>query len=433
MMRRRRIVAISTVLYAAAIVVAFQESGIRQKQPQFASSTSSGTRSSCLDVLPKHLFQKLEPIQSSKLQDFLRKSRPGGSGYQKASKTKLTTTASAFSIPPPQSPTSGYFQPLPLHSLDNRFGNGSSGSRTTSLNLSSYFSNSEGEDGQECKRAKIDELRNVLATDVTTLRSLFGENRNKLWGDLDNETARKLYHTLLPRVLLRVQETKDCYSEITPDELAHLAYQARVAAKEYARERCNVPGRIFAMAYDGFRHLKQYGKWSAKGMSWDEVWEKYSREIQEEILYSVHHEPDSASEFASLKLEDLTKQVCLRILERSCKTNTTIDRLFMKDGFEVVEGSSVAADVLLIARQFDQEINELIECSLCKENNNAKIDGVIIFQNIIIPFNSDSAKKTARKWSIVTKKNIRHFEKEFRGNDMIHLASRQRSKIWRSV
>lgn len=375
--------------------------------------------SSSLSVLPKNLLQ-LEPLQSSKLQDFLRKSRPGGNGQREA-KTKLTTSASAFSIPQPMS---YYLQSSLVNDDEGRY-DGSS-----KLDLASIFTNSDMSlEHRARRRGKIDELRNILATDVTTLRSLFGENRNKLWGDLDNETARKLYHTLLPRVLLRVQETKDLhYSEITPDELARLAYQARVAAKEYARERCNVPGRIFAMAFDGFRHLKQYGKWSAKGMSWDEVWEKYAREIQEEILYSVQHEPDPMSEFASLKLEDLTKQVCLRILERSCKTNDTIDRLFLKD--DLVEGS--APDVLLIAQRFDQEINDLIESSLCEKN---KKNDLLVFQNII-PFDSESAKKTARKWTVVTKKNFKNFGKEFRCIDrsnIIRVASYRTSKHWRSV
>ena len=97
----------------------------------------------------------------------------------------------------------------------------------------------------------LTELRETIATDISTLRSLFGENRNKLWGDLDNESARKLYHSLLPRVLLKLYQTRDF--DISPYDLAPLAYEARVAAKEYARERCNVPGRIFAMAFDGFR------------------------------------------------------------------------------------------------------------------------------------------------------------------------------------
>lgn len=199
----------------------------------------------------------------------------------------------------------------------------------------------------------IADLRTLLATDVSTLRSLFGENKNKWWGDLDNETARKLYHFLLPRVLLRlVHET----SGLSPDELAPLAFEARVAAKEYARERCNVPGRMFAMAFDGFRHLKKYGEWSSKGMSFDQVWDKYEKQVQEELMSS---DP-------SLKAEDLTKQVCLKILERSCSTNPVVDKMFLKEDNSCINAEG--EELLSIVRKFDQDINTIINDSIYQEN-----------------------------------------------------------------
>ena len=47
--------------------------------------------------------------------------------------------------------------------------------------------------------------------------------------------TRALYHTLLPRSLLALSEL----DILDPFDLAPLAYQARIAAKEYARSRCN--------------------------------------------------------------------------------------------------------------------------------------------------------------------------------------------------
>lgn len=47
--------------------------------------------------------------------------------------------------------------------------------------------------------------------------------------------TRALYHTLLPRSLLALSEL----DILDPSDLAPLAYQARIAAKEYARSRCN--------------------------------------------------------------------------------------------------------------------------------------------------------------------------------------------------
>eukprot|EP00587_Corethron_hystrix_P008646 CAMPEP_0113312734 /NCGR_PEP_ID=MMETSP0010_2-20120614/9449_1 /TAXON_ID=216773 ORGANISM="Corethron hystrix, Strain 308" /NCGR_SAMPLE_ID=MMETSP0010_2 /ASSEMBLY_ACC=CAM_ASM_000155 /LENGTH=321 /DNA_ID=CAMNT_0000168625 /DNA_START=737 /DNA_END=1702 /DNA_ORIENTATION=- /assembly_acc=CAM_ASM_000155 len=191
------------------------------------------------------------------------------------------------------------------------------------------------EDRDEMSSPSSSEKSNIIATDVDTLRSLFGRNRNKLWGDLDAAAARKLYQALLPRALLRL------YNEgLAPDELAPLAYEARLAAKEYARERCQVPGRMAATAYDGFRHLRRYGKWSGKGLSWEQLWEKYEAQIKEEVS---EIEP-------SLRQEELTSKVCLRILERSCTTNESIDKLLLSDSYVNQE----------LAR-LDQEVEDILQ------------------------------------------------------------------------
>jgi hypothetical protein len=98
-------------------------------------------------------------------------------------------------------------------------------------------------------------------TSLSTLRSTFGSNKNRLWGDYDPHTTRKLYHTLIPRALLALHDMG--LSDV--DELAPLAYQARMAAKKYARERSRLPGRIGSMFYDGWRQWRRYGKWKFDG------------------------------------------------------------------------------------------------------------------------------------------------------------------------
>jgi len=90
-------------------------------------------------------------------------------------------------------------------------------------------------------------------TSVEDLRETFGSNRNKVWGDLDATTARRLYKTLLPRALLELYNV----GGLQPEDLASLAYEARVAAKLYTRERCKLPPRYAAMAFDGFRQYKK--------------------------------------------------------------------------------------------------------------------------------------------------------------------------------
>lgn len=154
-------------------------------------------------------------------------------------------------------------------------------------------------------------------TDVSTLRHTFGTNRNKLWGDFDPETTRRLYHTLLPRALMALKDL----GIMTEKELAPLAYEARNAAKKYARERSMVPGRVFSMCYDGYRSWRSYGKWNPEGMTWEQVWEKYEQQIVDEL--SDDHDD-----------EELTRQICLRILERSCKTNPTVDKIFLGEDQE---------------------------------------------------------------------------------------------------
>jgi hypothetical protein len=171
-------------------------------------------------------------------------------------------------------------------------------------------------------------------TSVDALRSTFGSNRNLLWGDLDAATARRLYKTLLPKALLELYNTG---VGVHPSDLAPLAYQARVAAKLYARERCFVPARVAANLYDGFRQWRRYGSFDMAGMSYQQVWNKYAASITDEEDEDCeipnsnnnnsssgggrHGDPDDG-----LDERDVTAKICLKILERSCETNQMIDK-----------------------------------------------------------------------------------------------------------
>ena len=188
------------------------------------------------------------------------------------------------------------------------------------------------------------EVEGYAATDVHTLRKIFGTNKNRWWGDLDAETARILYHTLLPRALIRLHA-----QGLEPEALAPLAYEARLAAKRYARERCQVPARVLAVAYDGLRHLKRYGKWSSDGLSWDQLWAKYESQIMQE----------QRSDSSQLLIKT---QVSLRILESSCKTSKVVDKIVLRGGSHSnKKKSDVALEVLAVANKLDREIHELLE------------------------------------------------------------------------
>jgi hypothetical protein len=155
---------------------------------------------------------------------------------------------------------------------------------------------------------------------VEALRATFGVNRNGFWGDLDADRTRRLYKTLLPKALLELHAMG-----VQAQDLAPLAYRARVAAKLYARERSYVTLRIGSHMLDGIRTWQRYGQFDVTGMSYTQVWEKYAKAILEDA------DEDNESH-AALREEDVTAQICLKILESSCRSNTMIDRLCLASG-----------------------------------------------------------------------------------------------------
>lgn len=290
-----------------------------------------------------------------------------------------------------------------LRFLDRRFARLQLKSTSnTQQSPSSSSSDSLDLDDDE-SRLKYEERKAAWAakyTSVSTLRESFGQNKNRIWGDFDPTTTRKLYHTLLPRALLELKGLRDGLLNSNTEEeevdkkkqnkiqqlirpqketveqqtnnnphsdeyylqqellsLAPLAYQARLAAKKYARERSRLPGRIGSMLYDGYRSWRRYGKWSSGGMTWEQVWNKYEdqvlreamEELERDVVVSVGDEEEDEEEMSNAALllkwkgedgvgagaglmndEELTARICLRILERSVVTNDAIDRLFLK-------------------------------------------------------------------------------------------------------
>ncbi|KAI2501374.1 hypothetical protein MHU86_13110 [Fragilaria crotonensis] len=197
-----------------------------------------------------------------------------------------------------------------------RHQNGTSQSRwnKTKERVSNLFPKPKLKEEEDYERRK-QEWTNQY-TNVESLRQLFGDNRNKLWGDLDATTSRRLYKTLLPRALLEMHKLG-----VKPEDLAPLAYKARLAAKLYARERCVVPARFCAATFDGIRQWQRYGKFQPSGMTYPQVWDKYESMILDEL---------EKDELNDLTDEDVTAKICLKILERSCHTNERIDRFLLR-------------------------------------------------------------------------------------------------------
>lgn len=234
-------------------------------------------------------------------------------------------------------------------------------------------------------------------TSLSTLRSQFGTNRNRLWGDFDMSTSRKLYHTLLPRALLGLYEM----GLWRVQDLAPLAFEARIAAKKYARERCVVPGRIMAMVYDGWRSWRDWGTWNMEGMSWEQIWFKYETQILEEYMDDAHeldvlygeNSERLTSNLLSGKAtgerlmslggmtanelqEEITAQICFRILEKSCTTNASIDKLLLQDLKDspefktrnrgkrkkrILRRRNAERDIARIATKLERDMQDLLE------------------------------------------------------------------------
>lgn len=178
-------------------------------------------------------------------------------------------------------------------------------------------------------------------TSIESLRKRLGGNQNSVWGDLDAGTARRLYKTLLPSALLELYKIG-----VRAEDLAPLAYSARKAAKLYSRYRCQIPSRVFAHLYDGFRQWRRYGSFDITGISYQQIWEKYSQAIWEE----------SDCDEEDLTYEDLTSRTCLRILERSCATNKIVDRFCISKKRSEEE----LQDLQHITNQLESDLHELL-------------------------------------------------------------------------
>ena len=168
---------------------------------------------------------------------------------------------------------------------------------------------------------------------VEALRETFGRNKNVLWGDLDPVTTRRLYKTLLPRALLELYHCHGASSE----DLAPLAYRARVAAKLYARERSTLPTRLGACLFDGARQFRNYGSFQTNGMSYDQIWEKYAKQVMQEEDWEDE--------------EDLTSKICYKILEKSCTSNAAVDAALLGED---------AHDLKEITRKLEKEVFNLL-------------------------------------------------------------------------
>lgn len=213
-------------------------------------------------------------------------------------------------------------------------------------------------------------------TTLDGLRSTFGPNKNKLYGDLDAATTRRLYKSLLPTAVCElVLEV-----EVRPEELAQLAYEARKAAKLYARERCHVPARLLANWYDGFRSFKRYGRFQTEGMSYDQVFDKYYRRstLERSSSMSQNVTEEKGRTWSGRRKnrnrnsnrytdewteEDIVAQTCMKILESACRTNPLVDRMTLSEKNCRVKGNEKKSreDLEKIAQTLEDDVRKLLD------------------------------------------------------------------------
>jgi len=208
-------------------------------------------------------------------------------------------------------------------------------------------------------------------TTLEGLRATFGSNKNKLYGDLNAATTRRLYKSLLPTAVCEL--VLDV--EVRPEELAQLAYEARKAAKLYARERCHVPVRLLANWYDGFRALKRYGRFQTEGMSYDQVFDKYYRRSALERSLSMSRNRTDGRGHAWTRSqrirnrdtdewneEDIVTQTCMKILESACRTNPLVDRMTLSKNHRISNNERKSrGDLEKIAQTLEDDVRKLLD------------------------------------------------------------------------
>ena len=209
---------------------------------------------------------------------------------------------------------------------------------------------------------------------LEALQATFGTSTRR-GGDLTPEQTRRLYHALLPRSLWSLSES----GLMRPDELAPLAFQARVAAKAYARSRSVWTGRIITSLFDQYRSLRDKGRFVSSeqsSVSWEELWNKYEAQIvQEECQAAMQHEEQQqeqqqSSSVSSSKPKDvspqtpqsseddsLTMRIYLRILQKSCATNAAFDSLFLRNTTTATQDK---VDLVAMGQKLERDVQEIL-------------------------------------------------------------------------
>jgi hypothetical protein len=186
---------------------------------------------------------------------------------------------------------------------------------------------------------------------LEALQSTFGTG-----ADLSPEQTRRLYHALLPRSLLGLYEWK----LMNPEELAPMAYHARMAAKQYARSRSVWYARAFTALVDQYRNLRGQlagDNHKSASMTWEQIWSKYEAQIvREECAHVLESDDTNKKKKKEFQDQDLTMRIYLRILEKSCATNQAFDQMFLTTSNSTDELDALSQ----VGLQLEQDVREIL-------------------------------------------------------------------------
>lgn len=83
-------------------------------------------------------------------------------------------------------------------------------------------------------------------------------------------------------------------------------------------------------------------------MSYQQLWEKYQKAVVEDFHLESYEDPTD-NELA-------VRQICLKILESSCRTNKNVDRWILRKSVDGVERE----DLLQIAKTLEEDVRKLL-------------------------------------------------------------------------
>ena len=185
-----------------------------------------------------------------------------------------------------------------------------------------------------------------IESTTTARKQWWSRSGLSLLSGLSAPATRKLYHTILPRCLLRSDKH---YTHLNACERARVAYAARQAAKQYARERGDIGVRMYSALFDFWR------TWMARGLR--AAWalpntDKYAKHFWK---YSARKVLTNMKKEGKLRTDgDVDGDV--KVMQECLNIEARPDMLWNSDKCEMV-----CETILQSAFRTNEQVNEVVE------------------------------------------------------------------------